>query len=187
MAIMLIAHVKGHLSGNGVSTAAVTLLSNGELPKWLERERLSAVEKFVTYLDTLALGQGDPGLLLANDKHVRLTSSESVVDGILDVDNVETTIVTLTVSDDTNTTHVTTTSDHADNAAIEADEVNNLAGGNVNLDGVVDTDGGVGVTDAEDRILAKPCSVSMGSYCCQNRNRKIFHVLRRSTKAWSND
>lgn len=28
---MLIANVRRHLSGNGVSTAAVTLLSNGEL------------------------------------------------------------------------------------------------------------------------------------------------------------
>lgn len=64
------------------------------------------------------------------------------------MDNVETTIVALTVSDDTNTTHVTTTSTHDNNTSIEADEVNDLASGKVNLDGVIDLDGGVGVTDA---------------------------------------
>lgn len=64
------------------------------------------------------------------------------------MDNVETTIVTLTVGNDTNTTHVTTTSDHADDTGIKADEVGDLASGNVDLHGVVDLDGGVGVTDA---------------------------------------
>lgn len=117
------------LVGNSVGTAAVTLLSNGEL-------------------DTLALGQGDPRLLLADDENVALTGGEAVVDGVLDVDNVEATIVTLTVGDDTNTTHVTTTSDHGNGAGVELDEVGDLASGEVNLDGVVDLDQGVGVADA---------------------------------------
>ena len=43
--------------GLSVSTAAVTLLSNGEL-------------------DTLALRQGDPGLILANDENVALTGGK---------------------------------------------------------------------------------------------------------------
>lgn len=111
------------------STAAVTLLSNGEL-------------------DTLALGQGDPGLLLANDEDVALTGGKGVVNGVLDVDNVEASVVALTVGDDTNTAHVTTTSDHGDGASVELDEVGDLAGGKVNLDGVVDLDQGVRVTDA---------------------------------------
>lgn len=111
------------------SAAAVTLLSNGEL-------------------DTLALGQGDPGLLLANDENVALTGGESVVNGVLDVDNVEASVVALTVGDDTNTAHVTTTSDHGDGASVELDEVGDLAGGKLDLDGVVDLDQGVRVTDA---------------------------------------
>lgn len=109
--------------------AAVTLLSNGEL-------------------DTLALGQGDPGLLLANDEDVALTGGKGVVNGVLDVDNVEASVVALTVGDDTNTAHVTTTSDHGDGASVELDEVGDLAGGKVDLDGVVDLDQGVRVTDA---------------------------------------
>jgi hypothetical protein len=69
------------------------------------------------------------------------------------VDNVEASVVALTVSDDTNTTHVTTTSDHDDHTSVELDEVGDLAGGEVDLDGVVDLDGWVRVTDAT-RMLA---------------------------------
>lgn len=113
-------------------------------------------EEESTYLNTLTLGQADPGLLLADDEDVALAGSESVVDGILDVDNAESTLVTLTVGDDTNTTHVTTTGGHGDHTSVELDEVSDLAGGNVNLDGVVDTDVGVWVTDArKDRQLMK--------------------------------
>lgn len=117
-----------HLVGNGGSTTAVTLLSDGEL-------------------DTLALGEGDPGLVLANDENVGLTGGEGVVNSVLDVDNVETSVVALTVSDNTNTTHVTTTGNHDDNTSVEAGEVSDLASGNVNLHGVVDLDGRVGVAD----------------------------------------
>lgn len=93
-----------------VGTSAVTLLSNGKL-------------------DTLALGQGDPGLLGANDEDVGLPCSEGVVNGVLDVDDVETTIVTLTVGNNTDTTHVTTTSNHGDVANLELDKVIDLASG----------------------------------------------------------
>lgn len=78
-------------------------------------------------LDTLALGQRDPWPLAANDEDVALTGGELVVDGVLDVDNVEAPVVTLTVGDDTDTTHVTTTSGHGDHTGVEADEVDDLA------------------------------------------------------------
>lgn len=45
------------------------------------------------------------------------------------MDNVETSIVTLTVGDDTDTTHVTTTSDHGNVANLELDKVIDLASG----------------------------------------------------------
>jgi len=134
---------------DGVSTSAVTLLSDGEL-------------------DTLALGQRDPGLVLANDENVALTGGEAVVNGILDVDDVESTVVALTVSDDTNTTHVTTTSNHDDGAGIELDEIGDLAGGEFNLDSVVDLDQRVRVTDARQSWLAK---IWEGTY---NRQIKLL-------------
>ncbi len=69
------------------------------------------------------------------------------VKSILDVDNVETTDMLLTVNDNTSTAHVTATSDHNDVAGIELDEIGNLAGLKVELHSVVDLDEGVGVTD----------------------------------------
>ena len=101
--------------------AAVTLLSNSKL-------------------DTLALGEGDPGLLGTNDENVALTGSERVVEGILEVDDVEASVVALTVGDDTNTTHVTTASNHSESTSVELDEVGDLASGEIDLDGVVDLD-----------------------------------------------
>lgn len=141
------------VTSEGVRTATITLLSDREL-------------------DTLALWQRDPWLLLSNDTarlsalqsgsvnrqrnlhDVGLTSGELVVNSVLDVDNVEASVVALTVGDDTNTTHVTTTSDHDNDTSVELDEVGDLASGKVDLDGVVDLDGGVGVTDPTHRYLA---------------------------------
>jgi hypothetical protein len=111
------------------SASAVTLLSDGEL-------------------DTLALGQGDPGLLLANDEDVALAGGEGVVNGVLEVDDGEATIVTLAVGDDTDTTHVATAGNHGNGTSVEPDEVLDLAGLEVDLDGVVDLDQRVGVADA---------------------------------------
>lgn len=137
------------LVGSGVeSPAAVTLLSNRELRIELAYEkRLQYEIDENTYLDTLALRQANPRLLMTNDEDVGLASSEGVVNSVLDVDNAETTIVTLTVSDGTNTTHVTTTSNHNDGTSIELDEVLDLASGEIDLDSVVDLDLRVGVAD----------------------------------------
>ena len=99
------------------------------------------------YLDTLALGEGHPGLILADDEDVAEAGGESGVNGILDVDDVETTIVALAVGDNTNATHVATTGNHGDGTGIETDGVGDLASGEVDLDGVVDTDAGVGVAN----------------------------------------
>lgn len=69
------------------------------------------------------------------------------------MDNVEATVVALTVGDDTNTAHVATAGDHGEGTSVELDKVCDLAGGQVDLDGVVDLDGGVRVADAVDREL----------------------------------
>ena len=92
------------------------------------------------------------------------------------MDDVETTVVTLTVGDDTDTTHVATTSSHDNNTAVEANEVGDLASGEVNLDSVVDLDGRVGVADAmEERKLAKFCSVVFGAYCFPLHGNRLFY------------
>jgi hypothetical protein len=116
------------VTSQSVGTSPVSLLSNGKL-------------------DTLTLGQGDPGLLAANDENVALTGSKGVVNGILQVDDVEATIVTLTVGDDANTTHVTTTGNHGNGTSVELDEVLDLTSLKLDLDSVVDLDRRVGVAD----------------------------------------
>lgn len=117
------------MTSQSLGSAAVSLLGDGQF-------------------DTLALRQRDPWLLGADDEDVVLARGEGVVDGIFDVDDVETTIVALTVGDDTDTAHVTTTSDHGNGASVELDEVGDLASGEVNLDGVIDLDQRVGVANA---------------------------------------
>lgn len=106
------------------------------------------------YLDTLALRQADPGLVLTDNEDVGFTGSERVVDSILDVDDVEATIVTLTVGHDTDTTHVTTTSHHADDSGVEFDEIGDFASREIDLDCVVDFDGGIGITDPKTRKIS---------------------------------
>ena len=87
---------------------------------------------------------------ICNSQDVGLSGRELVVDGVLDVDNVETSVVALAVSDDTNTTHVATTSDHGHDTSVELDEVLDLPSGEIDLDGVVDLDGRVRVADPVD-------------------------------------
>jgi hypothetical protein len=62
------------------------------------------------------------------------------------VDDVEATDVLLTVNDDTCPTHVTTTGDHNDVTGIEPNEIGDLVLLDIEFDGVVDLDGGVGVS-----------------------------------------
>jgi hypothetical protein len=63
------------------------------------------------------------------------------------VNNVETSDVTLSVGNNTDTTSVTTSSDHGNVTDLELDELVELASLQVKLDGVVNLDQGIGVTE----------------------------------------
>lgn len=76
-----------------------------------------------------------------------LPCSESAVERVLDVDDIEATNVLLTVNNDTGTTHVTATSDHDDVASVKLDKIGYLAGLDVELDSVVDLDQGIRVAN----------------------------------------
>lgn len=73
--------------------------------------------------------------------------SKSTVERVLDVNNIEVTNVLLTVNNDTSSAHVTPTGDHDDVTGVELDEVTDLSGLQIELDSVVNLDGGVRVTD----------------------------------------
>jgi len=139
-------------------TSAISLLRNGQL-------------------DTLALWQRDPWFLGTDDEDVVLTGSERVIYGILDVDDVETTIVALSVSDDTNTTHVTTTSSHGDDTSVKLDEIGDLASGEVNLDSVVDLDGWVRVTDSSCIVRDQEWDSAFAQLHSLNLAKLVFCLL----------
>ena len=73
------------------------------------------------------------------------------------MNNSETTIVSLTVSNHTNTTHVATTSDHGDHTSVELDVFCDLASSQVDLDSVVDLDDWVWVSDSNSSLASLIC------------------------------
>jgi hypothetical protein len=100
-----------------------------------------------THLHTLALWQTNPWLLLSNDKHIAFSSSKRVVNCILDVHDIEASIMTFPMRDNTHTTHVTPTGDHGNGSGVKLDEVGDLAGGQVDLDSVIDFDDWIWVSN----------------------------------------
>jgi hypothetical protein len=103
--------------------------------------------------------------------HVVLSCRELIVNCILDVNNVETTVVTFPVCDDTDTTHVTTTCGHSNGARIELDKVGDLARCQINLHRVIDLDGGIAVANAKFSI-----STILQPKACPTADRCDTHV-----------
>ena len=125
--------------------------------------------RWTAHLDTLSFRQADPWLLPTNHENVRLTSGKGVIDCIFDMDNIEASVMTFATSDHTYSAHVASTCCHGDDCRIKADEVRDLAGGEIDLDSIIDFDGGVRVSN--------PSSMEP--------LRQYFP--RNTTKAWSND
>ena len=99
-------------------------------------------------LDTTSLGESDlRGGSRSNNKGVTQSSGESVSLAILDGDNVERSIVLLNVHDGSDTSTVMSSSDHDHGSQVELEDIRHLSGGNINLDGIVNLDIGVGVSD----------------------------------------
>jgi len=99
-------------------------------------------------LDTLALGQGDEGLVcLADDEDVSEAGGEGVTQSILDVDNVEASLMTLTVDNGADTSHVVSAGHEAEVAGVELNVVSDLSGLDLEEHDIVGLDGGVGVAD----------------------------------------
>jgi len=98
--------------------------------------------------NTLFLGEGNPRVLsLSDHENVADSGGESVTSGVSDVDDIETTDVSISVDDDTDSTDVVTGSDHAKVASFELDEIDDLTSGDVELSSVVDGEFGVGESE----------------------------------------
>jgi hypothetical protein len=99
-------------------------------------------------LDAAAASHRDEGLgALTDNEDVADAGSEGAVKGVTDVNDVEATKVALGVDNDTRAAHVTATGDDGNVSGLELDVLNDLVLDKVELDGVVDLDRGVGVTD----------------------------------------
>jgi hypothetical protein len=119
-----------YLVGGSSSSLTITLFSDGEL-------------------DTLTLGERDPRLgTLTDGEDVGDTSSKDTIESILDVDDFETTNVTFTVNQLTDTTNITTTSDQDNVTNFELDEIGDLVFFEVETNGIVSLDQRIGVTDS---------------------------------------
>jgi len=99
-------------------------------------------------LNTLTTRKRDERVVgLTENEHVGKTSAEGVTHRVLDVNDLEGTGVLLTTLDNTDTTSVTTASGHAEVANVETDKLLDLASGKVDLDGIVNVDLRIRVTD----------------------------------------
>ena len=97
----------------------------------------------------VVLGQGDHGgVALADDEDVGQTGGEGVAGGVLDVDDLEAARVLLQLGDHADATDVSAARDLHQVAHLEGDSLDDLAGLEVDLDGVVRLDVGVGVSDS---------------------------------------
>jgi hypothetical protein len=96
--------------------------------------------------DTVALGERDSGSTSANDENVGDTGGELVAYSILDMDNVEAAKMTLSDFQHSDTSQIVTSGNHDGGSNIELVHLLNLSSSEVELDGIVDLDNGVGVT-----------------------------------------
>lgn len=112
-----------------------------------------SAESLVTLLDegsgdTFVHGEGDDGLgSLSDNNTVLLSGGERVASGVLDVSNVVRTVVDFDVLEDTDATNIVSSSDEDTGTVLELEAGIDVTGGEVELDGVVDADLGVRVTD----------------------------------------
>mmetsp|Transcript_5833 Transcript_5833/g.6725 ORF Transcript_5833/g.6725 Transcript_5833/m.6725 type:complete len:246 (-) Transcript_5833:106-843(-) len=83
----------------------------------------------------------------SNYEYVVKTGYETVSLGVLNGGNVEGSIVLLNVHELSDTALVMTLGDHYHSSDLELDDVSHLSGSNVNLDGIIGLNIGVGVTD----------------------------------------
>jgi len=98
--------------------------------------------------NTLLLGEGDQGgLALSDDENVSDSGSERVSSSISNVDNIETTDVSISVDNDTDSSDVVTGGDQSEVAGFKGNVVDDETSGDIKLDGVQDVDSRVGESD----------------------------------------
>ena len=100
-------------------------------------------------LDTTSLGKSHLWMVThSDDEDVLQSGGEGVSLGILDCNNREGSLVFLNVHELSHTSSVTSLGDHDHGTEFELDNVRHLTSGDINLDGVIDLDIRVGVSQS---------------------------------------
>jgi len=98
--------------------------------------------------DTLFLGERDQGVLtLSDNENVSNSGSERVSSRVSNMDNIETTDVSISVDENTDSSDVVTGGDQSKIASFEGNVFNDGTSGDVKLDGIQDSNSGVGESD----------------------------------------
>lgn len=112
-----------------LGSSGVSLLGNGEL-------------------DTLTLGQRDERLVsLSDNKHVGESGDKLVIESVLDMDDIEASLVSFSVGDGSDSAHVSSSGGHDDVSVFKLDKGGDLSSGQIDLDSVVDLDERIRVSD----------------------------------------
>lgn len=82
---------------------------------------------YITYLHAFALGQANPRLLLSDNKHVAFPRCKRVINHVFDMHNVEASVMSFPMGDDTHPTHIAPTGSHGDGSCVKVDEVGDFA------------------------------------------------------------
>jgi len=124
--------------------------------------------------ESLLGGEGNDGLGggSTDDDTVLLSGGKRVVVGILNVGNVVRTVVDLDVLEDTDATNIVSSSNEDLSSVLELEASIDITGGEVELDGVVDVDLGVGVSDGStvmgddvwDRVFADALLLDLAEF-----------------------
>mmetsp|Transcript_20808 Transcript_20808/g.41265 ORF Transcript_20808/g.41265 Transcript_20808/m.41265 type:complete len:215 (+) Transcript_20808:109-753(+) len=131
--------------------------------------------------DTLALRQAYPRLrLFANHKYIFQASGEGVTTCILDSNNIEGAGVLFDVLDDTSTASVLASLYHAEATCAELEKVDNLACGEIHLDGVIDLNCWVNVAN-------RTAIVSDNERDVLFRNIKLLHAAELESRLLRTD
>jgi len=98
--------------------------------------------------DASVLSKGDSGVLaFAANEDIANSGSERVTSGVSNMDNIETTDVSISMDNNSDSSDVVSGSDQSKIASFELNVVNNETSGDVKLDGIQDSNSGVGESD----------------------------------------
>lgn len=112
----------------------------------------------------VALGKGDHGLLVSNDEHVSFSSGEGLSVGVLQVNNVEATEVSLDVQNLGDSADVVSAGDVGEVSGFIAEPLEDLVVLEVESDGISLVDFGVGEPDGSS-VVSDDVGDLVGSNC----------------------